>query len=296
MRPGGRGGGLERMRKSEKGKGCAVLSRRPLQIQINPLPPCKQGTQRWCKSQRHDCKVIHCRISVTSAADLRAGGCGSVTFFVWGQSPRCHHRYQQSEKVTMQEAPSLAGELRDEERYNTLYRCLSQTAPASSLPGERYLLLTESLLLRWQFSTSPRGSAARSKLSLLLLLQLLLNCACSSIHAWKTFRKRLVLAEPCQREDPLRAAKEKRLWHPLPPPWASSHDLWATERWTERGNKRQAKFSSFSTWTALCAEIFLGAMPQPHTTMPGTLNEPRAYTNYFFLLLSLQTGEYRSGV
>lgn len=155
--------------------------------------------------------------------------------FVWGQSPRCHHRYQQSEKVTMQEAPSLAGELRDEEWHNTLYCYLSQTAPASSLPREKYLLLTESLLLRWQFSTSPQGSAAQSKLTLSLLLQLLLNCACSSIHAWKTFRKHVVLAEPCQREDVPWPAKEKLLWHPVPTPWASSHDLWARERWMERG-------------------------------------------------------------
>lgn len=80
---------------------------------------------------------------------------------------------------------------------STLYRYLSQTAPASSFLGERYLLLTECLLLWWQFSTSPQGSAARSKRALLLLLQLLLNCAHRSIHAWKNFRKRALLAEPC---------------------------------------------------------------------------------------------------
>lgn len=37
-----------------------------------PSPPCNQGTQGWCKSQRQDCEVTHCRISVTSATDLQA--------------------------------------------------------------------------------------------------------------------------------------------------------------------------------------------------------------------------------
>lgn len=74
-------------------------------------------------------------------------------------------------------------------KSSALYRYLSQTAPASSFPGERYLLLTESLLLRRQFSTSPQGSAARRELSLLLLLQLLLNCACRSIHAGKKLQE-----------------------------------------------------------------------------------------------------------
>jgi len=53
----------------------------------------------------------------------------------------------------------------ESEAMNTFYRYLSQPAPAPSFPGERYLLLTESLLLRRQFSTSPQGSAARSELS-----------------------------------------------------------------------------------------------------------------------------------
>lgn len=70
---------------------------------------------------------------------------------------------------------------RDEQHFFLLLP--SQAAPAPEFPRESYLLLTESLLLGGQFSTSPRGSAAQSELSLLLLLQLLLNCACLSIRA-----------------------------------------------------------------------------------------------------------------
>lgn len=74
--------------------------------QIKPLTPHSQGAEWWRKSQRRDCKVTHCHISIASAAGLQAGGgSGSVTFFVRGQSQRCHHHDQGSEKVTTQDAP-----------------------------------------------------------------------------------------------------------------------------------------------------------------------------------------------
>lgn len=132
-----------------------------------------------------------------------------------------------------------------EMKSTTLYLYLSQTAPASSFHRERYLLLTESLLLRWQFSTSPRGSAAWSSLALFLLLQLLLNCAHRSIRAWKNFRKHALLAEPCQEGGPSCPAKEKLLWHPLPTPWDSSRDLCARERWKLRGEMSEKPSSHF---------------------------------------------------